>query len=417
MTLKRTLAKVKHNEARLPRKADIQAGLEREVVMLKEKLETLSMVSMMGHLMNSLLDEGEIQKRSMEMIIRLVGAESGSLLLIDPMTQELCFAVVLGKAEHKIEQMRLKSGEGIAGWVAKTGKAEIVHDVRQDVRFLGDMDRKSGFVTRSILCVPVEVRGKRVGVLEAINKKKRRFNKNDMEVMKALSDHIAISIHTARLFKRTNETFFNTVLTLGDVIEAKDKYTGGHTRRVMEYSLVIGGCLAMRPDELEHLRIGAVLHDIGKIGIPDCILGKEARLTPEEFEVMKTHSIIGGKIVQHIDVLSGSLSGVRNHHERYDGRGYPDALQGEGVPLNARVIAVCDTFDAMTTDRPYRRGLSVDVALQEMRRVSGAQLDPRIVDTFFLAYTEGRVDSIISSIENAPPHPDWPINLGPFENI
>lgn len=373
--------------------------LKKVIAATKARLEVLETMEEMGRLLNSTLDEREVRKRAMEAATRLMRSEVGSLLLIDSETKELFFEVALGEKGEKVSEIRLKPGEGIAGWVAETGEAQIVNDVHADSRFFRRADDKSGFITRNMICVPVRLREKTIGVLQAINKKKGKFNQADLDGFKALSSQVAIAIENAGLYKELKETFFNTVSALGDAIEAKDAYTGGHTKRVLEYSMIVGKRLGLSPPEMDNLKLAAALHDIGKIGIEDRILGKPGKLDPEENEIMESHAIIGARIVENIRPLREIVPGIRHHHEQYDGNGYPDVLKGEEIPLIARVISVCDTFDAMTSDRPYRRGLSPEIAVEEIRVNSNKQFDPNVVAAFLAAYENGDVKPILHRIK------------------
>ena len=179
---------------------------------------------------------------------------------------------------------------------------------------------------------------------------------------------------------RTN--YFSTIEALVKAIEAKDKYTRGHSDRVSRYSVAIAGALGLRDEKIEAVKFCAILHDLGKIGISENILNKEDKLLDREWETIRDHPVIGENIIKDIRFLYKIGPGVRHHHEKYDGGGYPDGLRGENIPLEARIIAVADTYDAMTTDRVYRKRKSQLEALAEMRRVAGSQLDPTLVNIF-----------------------------------
>ena len=182
------------------------------------------------------------------------------------------------------------------------------------------------------------------------------------------------------------ETFHATVHDLADTIERKDPYTGGHTKRVMSYSLAIGRSLALSDMDMINLKLAAILHDLGKIGISDEILLKNEELSLDEFRHMMMHTIYGAELLNHINHLKDVIPGVRYHHEKYDGSGYPEGLKGKGIPIIARIIAVADTFDAITTDRPYRKVLSFETAFKELRKSAGSQFDPDVVNAFLDAF-------------------------------
>ncbi len=356
-----------------------------------EQLNRLRILTELSALINSTLDTREIRKRAIEAATRLMHAETGSLLLVDPERKELFFEVALGEQGEKLKEIRLRIGEGIAGYVAQTGEPLIIHDVQNDPRFFRGADEKSDFRTRTMLCVPVKSRDTVVGVLQAINKKDGRFNEDDLDTLASLANQVAVAIENARLYEELRETFYGTTLALAETLEKRDPYTGGHVRRVRNYSLAIGRRLGMSVKELERLKLSAILHDIGKIGVRDSILLKEGKLDPEELAAMNQHSLFGAEILQHVRYLQDVIPGVKGHHEKYDGSGYPDGLTGREIPLTARIIAVADTFDAMTTDRPYRKALSFPTAFAELRRGCGTQFDGEVVETFIKAYQQGDI--------------------------
>ncbi len=342
----------------------------------------LKVLSELSVLVNSTLDTREIRKRAIEAATTLVEAETGSLLLIDRETGTLFFEVALGEKGEILSAIRLDRGQGIAGWVAETGEPLIVKDAGSDPRFFRGADEKSSFTTRNIVCVPLQTKGKIIGVLQAINKKEGVFDEEDREVLSALANQVAIAVENANLYQELKEAFYGTAHALAETIEKRDPYTGGHTHRVMEYSLVIGKMMRLPDEETENLKLAAILHDIGKIGVRDNILLKNGKLDQDEAHIMNRHAEYGAEILRHVKQLSQVIPGVRAHHERYDGNGYPDGLKGRDIPLIARIIAVADTFDAMTTDRPYRKALSVSEAIGELQKNSGVQFDGEIVETF-----------------------------------
>jgi HD-GYP domain-containing protein (c-di-GMP phosphodiesterase class II) len=347
-----------------------------------KKVEQLHTLMELSSLINSTLDTGEIRKRAIVAAMRLLDAEAGSLLLIDEESQDLFFEVALGDKGSEIKEVRLKKGEGIAGWVAEKGDAIIVHDVQSDPRFFKIADVKSTYTTRNMVCVPVKSKDRMLGVLQAINKKSGVFTEEDMEALSALANQVATAIENANLYQELKDTFYGTAEALAETIEKRDPYTGGHTKRVMNYCLMIGESIGLSIKQIEDLRLASILHDVGKIGIRDDVLLKKERLNSEEYEKMIMHSKYGSEILSHIKQLKDVIPGVRSHHERIDGKGYPDNLKNNDIPLIAKIIAVADTFDAMTTDRPYRNAMSLDNAIQELRTNAGIQFDKDIVDTF-----------------------------------
>jgi HD-GYP domain-containing protein (c-di-GMP phosphodiesterase class II) len=245
-----------------------------------------------------------------------------------------------------------------------------------------------------MICVSVKSRERIIGVLQAINRRTEHpFDTEDQRLFESLARQVGIAIENARLYEEVKETFFSTAATLAEAIEKRDPYTGGHVRRVVEISLTVGEELGLSPEEKETLHLAAILHDVGKIGIRDVILLKQGPLTPEELDHIREHPQLGAEILAPIKQLEAVIPAVRYHQERCDGQGYPEGLKGEEIPLASRIIAVADTFDAMTTDRPYRRRISDEEAITEIERCAGSQFDPAVVKAFMRAYRAGQISS------------------------
>ncbi|MEW6675041.1 MAG: HD domain-containing phosphohydrolase [Nitrospirota bacterium] len=351
-------------------------------------IKQLNTLIELSSLINSTFDTREIRKRAIEAATRLMDAEAGSLLLVDQETGELFFEVALGEKGEKLKEIRLKKGEGIAGWVAEHGEPVIIHNVQSDPRFFKLADEKTAFITKNMICVPVKTKDRILGVLQAVNKKHNSFDSEDLNIFNALANQVAIAIENSNLYQELKETFYGTAQALAETIEKRDPYTGGHTKRVMNYSLAIGRAMRLSKRELEDLKLAAILHDVGKIGVRDDVLLKGGKLDPDELEKMNMHPKYGAEILSHVKQLRDIIPGVRGHHERLDGKGYPDNLKGGDVPTIARIIAVADTLDAMTTDRPYRKALSLETAFEELRKNVGIQFDREVVDAFIRAYRE-----------------------------
>jgi HD-GYP domain-containing protein (c-di-GMP phosphodiesterase class II) len=373
------------------RKTDVDRWM-RKLRQIEEKVERLALLSQLGQILNSTLDYKEIRRRATQAATQLMRAETGSLLLVDEGKRQLYFEVALSDREEDIKRIPLKFGEGIAGCVAQSGEPLIVNSPKKDHRFFKGVDERTDFKTRNIICVPVRVKEKIIGVLEAINKRGRGgFNKEDLSLFLSLADQVAIALDNSRLYQELEEMFFQTTDSLADAIEKRDPYTGGHTQRVTQYSLAISKYLQLDPFERKWLKITSVLHDVGKVGIEDQILKKPERLTAEEFEMIKRHCDLGVEIIEHVRQLRESIPGVRHHHEQLDGKGYPDGLKGDEIPVLAKIVAVADTFDAMTTDRPYRKAMEKGAAIKELERCSGTQFDEKVVEAIVQAYQRGEI--------------------------
>jgi HD-GYP domain-containing protein (c-di-GMP phosphodiesterase class II) len=366
---------------------DLQRALEKS----NEWEKQLMTLTVLSRILNSTLEHRTVRRRAMQAATELMKAEVGSLLLIDEETNRLYFEVALGDKEETVKTFHLEMGEGIAGWVAQHGEPLIVHDAQNDPRFFSEVDKKSKFTTRNVICVPVKVKDKTIGVLEAINKLGGgSFSEDDISIFQSLADQVAVALDNARLLAEIEGLFFQTAESLADAIEKRDPYTGGHTKRVTEYSIAMGEELNLESDEMRWLKLAAILHDIGKIGVEDVILRKEDKLTEEEYDQMKKHTLMGAEIIGHIKQLHGIIPGLKYHHEKIDGRGYPEGLADGSIPLIAKIVAVADTFDAMTSDRPYRKALRKEEAFSELRRCVGTQFDRELVDSFIKACEAGK---------------------------
>ena len=204
----------------------------------------------------------------------------------------------------------------------------------------------------------------------------------ELDLLASLCNSAGTAMEHARLFQQLENTYLSTVKALMSIVEAKDAYTKGHTERVADYAVALGKKMKLGREELRDLAFAAVLHDIGKLVIYERVLNKPGALDDDEWEILKSHPEIGASIIENMEFLAGAVPFVRHHHERYDGNGYPNGLKGEEIPFGARIIAVADAFDAMTTDRSYRKALSRVVALNTMIAKAGSQFDPDAIEAF-----------------------------------
>jgi len=257
----------------------------------------------------------------------------------------------------------------------------------------------------SFVCIPSYFRGDLLGILLLGRKNDgKSFGPDELDFFVALASDVAMAIRNAQLFKQLEmeleskkKLFIHTTVALAAAIDAKDHYTHGHTARVTSLSLEIARKLSESDHHtfndkfLEHLQIASLLHDIGKIGVPESILNKDGSLNEQERRKMQEHPLLGTAILQPIRELELAILGVKYHHERYDGSGYPEGLKGNQIPLVASIISIADCFDAMTTNRPYRKSLSKQEAIEEIKRESSRQFDPSIVHALIELYQENKI--------------------------
>lgn len=357
-----------------------------------EEIRRLEALTSASSVVNSTLNLKELLKLVMELAARTLRAGASSILLKDKATGDLLFDTATGEAADRVQTIRVPKGQGIAGHVAESGESLLVPDCSKDPRFFKQADEKSKFVTRNIIAVPLVARGETIGVVEVLNRLGGgTFSPEDMALLQALAHQSAVAIQNAQLFQDVQESFLSTVKALAQAVDAKDSYTAGHSSRVTLYSTIIAESMGLPEAEQRRVRLAGLLHDVGKIGIRDSVLGKPGQLTDEEFGIMKTHPAVGEAILSPVLQLADVIPGVVSHHERYDGRGYPRGLKGDEIPLLGRIIGVADAFDAMTSDRVYRPRLSDEIAIAELKKHSGTQFDSRVVKAFLSAFDSGLI--------------------------
>jgi putative nucleotidyltransferase with HDIG domain len=223
-----------------------------------------------------------------------------------------------------------------------------------------------------------------------------------------MSESIRDAIENLKRAARENhELFINSIRALAAAIDAKDPYTRGHSERVARYSSLVAREMGLSSEDVRRVRLSALLHDVGKIGIDDRILRKPTALTEEEFEIMKSHPVKGAMIMEAIPQLRDVIPGMKHHHERWEGGGYPEGLRGEDIPLQARIVSVADTFDAMTTTRPYQRAMDIRFVFQRLRDLAGNRFDPSVVEALIQSYEKGELVPIAR--EEAPAEPPAPL--------
>jgi len=357
-----------------------------------------ALIAIIGQIGSS-LDRDQILRAIINSACEFLNAEACSLFLTDETLGDLVLAFASNINERvSVEQMRVPAGKGIIGHTVQTGETVLVADALHDERHYGGVDRKSGFVTRSILAVPlrsqtVELGGERgatreriIGGLEALNKLEGTFNEEDAHFLRILANQAATVLEIASLYADANELSLNVVKSLTASIDAKDPYTVGHSERVSKFSVEIARELGLPPDVIHHIRIGSLLHDVGKIGVPDAILTKPGKLTEAEFDLMKQHPAIGGRIMSQVRMLRAELPIIAEHQERLDGSGYPAGLKNGQISLASRIVTVADVFDALTSDRPYHRAMSAKAALDFLRERADTLYDRACVDALARAH-------------------------------
>jgi HD-GYP domain-containing protein (c-di-GMP phosphodiesterase class II) len=277
-----------------------------------------------------------------------------------------------------LPQQRLRQLGGELLRVLRDRKAPLlINDVAADknFRFLADD-------AHQIIAVPLQRQDEVLGCLFGIDKHAGEFDSVDAKLLNSIANESAIYLENARLFEDVHGLMMGLLHALTSAVDAKDAYTCGHSERVALLSRRLAKEISLPESQVDRIYMAGLLHDVGKIGVPEAVLQKTGKLTPEEFDQMKRHPGVGARILSDIKQVEDIIPGVLHHHERYDGKGYPTGLSGQNIPLMGRIICLADCFDAMTSNRTYRRALPLEVALSEIRRCSGTQFDPKLAECF-----------------------------------
>ncbi|MBN1356123.1 HD domain-containing protein [bacterium] len=343
---------------------------------LKNVLAKLTTLFEVGNIINVARDSKTLMNEILDQITRVIMADRCYLLLRDENSGEFVPAAV---RTEETQNNIPKLSNTILNQVFENGISILSPDAFQDERFRGS---ESIFVhsIRSAMCVPLKCRNKILGVIHVDTKGSHdTFTESDLKLLTAIGISAGIAIENMRLFENLKRLFRSTVRTIVATIEASDPYTGGHSIRVAEFSKQLASCMGLHEDEVERLEMAALLHDVGKVGIPNEILNKPGQFDTSEINIMQLHPVTGADILVNIEGMEDIARIVRHHHERFDGTGYPDKLKGERIPLGSRILCIADTLDAITTDRAYRPKNSLDHALREIEGSSESQFDPDIV--------------------------------------
>ena len=331
----------------------------------------------------------------LDQVIKQLSVDAGNILLYDAKTQMLEFGMQKGFYTRALQYTQLRFGEGHAGQAALQKK--IIHIPNLQHKRKGILQspllRDEKFI--AYYGVPLIAKGRVLGVLEIFHRSPLEQNTEWMGLLEAMSTQAAIAIDSANLFHDLQHSNTELVLAYNSTLEGwakalelRDEETEGHTRRVTELTLKLAQAMGIRGVELEHIRRGALLHDIGKMGIPDSILLKPGKLTEEEWEIMRQHPVYAYNFLSQIDYLRPALDIPYCHHEKWDGSGYPRGLKGAEIPMSARIFAVIDVWDALSSDRPYRKAWEKERVLAHIREGAGSHFDAAVVDVFLTLIDE-----------------------------
>ncbi len=348
----------------------------------------LNLLYHISQVFNSSLDLNEVLNHVLDEVIKALKAERGFLMLKDE-SGEFIFRVARGLEKQNISEPAFQTSRSIIERVKRLGKAIVITDAQEDDRF-NTQNSVLALRLRSILCVPLTHKETMIGIIYVDNRLlSGAFTKDDLNLLSAIAGSAAIAIENAQLYENLQHSkqileiaYDSTLEGWAKALDLRDHETEGHTRRVSSLAVRLAKALGMEDLDLVSIYRGALLHDIGKIAIPDHILHKPGPLTPEERAIMEFHPVYARDMLAEIDFLQPALEIPYCHHERWDGTGYPLGLKGTQIPLAARIFSIVDVWDALISERPYRSSWPPENVIEYLREQAGRQFDPHIVSIF-----------------------------------
>jgi HD-GYP domain-containing protein (c-di-GMP phosphodiesterase class II) len=355
--------------------------LEDRNLLLEKAVKNISALNRVGVALSSELDLDRLVQLLINISVKGLRVEVGTILLFDERREQLVLRASSGLPADVDPTLPVAPGESVSGAVVSNGQPLLISSVdgSQSIKKVS----RFGFTRRSVLCVPIKLKERVLGTIELTNRRGgETFSLDDLEMLQSIANQAAVAIENANLYRDVQRSYLETVLALVQAVEEKDRYTRGHSERVTAFSVKLASAMHLTPRRVRMVEYAGALHDIGKIGIDLAIIHKRERLSDEEFAIVKNHPLIGERIVRPIGFLADALPAIAQHHERFDGLGYPLGIAGEQLTLEARILAVADAYDAMITERPYRSPLPKNAAIAELRRCAGTQFDPLVVEHF-----------------------------------
>jgi len=358
--------------------------------LLERRVRELQVLNHVGKLLGEVIALDDVLAEILRLAHEVLHFDSCAVLLPDPANPELLrVRAAIGYRDDVIDEFSVKRGGGVTGGVYQSGIPRLIEDVSQEPGYV------SGTVGgRCEMACPLIARGKVLGVIDAEGKDAGAFTEQEFVLFSTFASQAAVAIRNAQTMARKQAVYYQTISSLASALEARDSYTRGHSERVTRLGLEIGEKLGLREGDKALIRQAGLLHDIGKIGIPDQVLNKRDTLSTKERSEIEHHPLFGNTILQQLHFLTDASKAILHHHERFDGTGYPSGLFGHEIPVVARIIAVADSWDAMTSDRPYRDAMEEEQALDEVLSNSGRQFDPEVVRAFLAVI--GREDLLVN---------------------
>jgi putative nucleotidyltransferase with HDIG domain len=361
----------------MSRKKDLPVPVEFQRML--HKMERLMEINIM---LNSTLELDQVLDLIIAKAVEMLDCEAGSILLCSKEKDCLQFSASTSANSKTLTEILIPLTDSLAGTIFTRNTPLVVNDVSHDIRHNASVAAQINFRTRSLLGVPMRIQDRVIGVLEALNKKQGGFTEEDVKILTAIASPAAVAIENAQLVKALQDAYESTLEGWAAALDLRDKETEGHSQRVTVLTVRLAEQMGVSKEFLIHVRQGALLHDIGKMAVPDDILHKKGPLTEQEKAVMRQHPVNAYNMLYPIAYLRSALDIPFCHHEKWDGTGYPRGLKGEEIPLAARIFTVIDVWDALRSDRPYRKAWAAQETLAYIQEQAGKSLDPNVVRHF-----------------------------------
>ena len=346
--------------------------------------ERQKMLNQISSHLHQTLDIDKLIPRIFIEVNKAINAEAQSIWLVDAGAGTIKCRFARGASAEALTGLIVSlDTPSIVGSSVSRQESIIIKDAQNDPRHARSVDEKTGFVTRSLMTVPLVLEDKSIGAIQAVNKRDGQlFNQDDLDLFRSIADSAALAVNNAQLVADLQNSYDLTLDALSAALDVRDRETEGHSRRVVEYTARLAEQIGLDKETIKSIRRGALIHDIGKIGVPDAVLNKPASLDLEERKIIERHPQTGYYMLADIPYLQEEIKIVVCHHEKWDGTGYPFGLRGEQIALGARLFSIADTYDALTSDRPYRQGRPYEAARNIIEEESGKQFDPQAVAAF-----------------------------------
>jgi len=370
--------------------ADLAGSLEDKNTNLEKAVGKLSTLHKVGLAINSTMDKDKLFNLIVRTTMDTLQAQIGYIILTNEEKTILTVTTLLGldvALSPEGTELPMKPSS-VSTWAINNRKPLLIADINETPEF--DRFSALGYERNTLICAPLMTKDEIIGTITVVNKLDDSvYTNEELELLNTIAAQASIAIKNAKLYDEQQKIYMNTIHALVSAIEASDSYTRGHSERVTRYSMELARKLELPQDRLKIIERAAILHDIGKIGIDLTLLHKKGNLTEEDIYDLRQHPVIGMNILEPIEFLHEVRICIGQHHERYDGGGYPNHIRADRLLLESRILAIADAFDAMTSDRPYRKALPVEMALQELIKEAGSQFDPVLVPHFVALVNSG----------------------------